>query len=662
MSPSSPAVPTDPATAPAPERPQLIGLFALALLAIVWAWWAWQEGAFFGVVLLPGTIVLCGGLVIMAWIAPWGARLRENRPIALALFALIGLAIWSALSALWSPAPDVAITDAQRIFVYALSFGLGLWSATLLGSRVGLAMAPLAAAGAVAGVATIIGMATGDEPGRYLELDGTLDYPLGYRNANAAFFIVALFPCLGLAADRELDWRARGAALGAATLCIDLAMLSQSRGSIVAVAIALGVYALLSPLRLRALSWLALAALVSLGVVPALTDLYQAANDQGVSTTADELHAAGLAVALTSVVALVAGAIVARHERRLPGLGNHTPDSNKAVAVGLASLVAVAGVAFVIAVGNPVDWFGERADEFRSGEPDLSAQSSRFGFNAGTNRSDLWRVALDEWADDPFVGGGGGGFPYVYTAKRDLAEQTAHDAHSVELELLSELGVVGFALLAAALGGAVIGIAKARRVDARAAALAAIAFTTAVYWLTHSSIDWFWPYPAITAPVFALLGSACAPGLKGTTPESRSRGKGRVVIVAGAVVLALSAVPFFLSERYVNRAYSDWRSNLSRAYADLDAARSLNPFSDDPWLAEGAIADAAGDRARAIAAFREAADVRPEEWAAHFLLAELYAEEAPELARRELEVARELNPLSPEVRSLQRQLDVPSGS
>ena len=37
-------------------------------------------------------------------------------------------------------------------------------------------------------------------------------------------------------------------------------------------------------------------------------------------------------------------------------------------------------------------------------------------------------------------------------------------------------------------------------------------------------------------------------------------------------MLALSAVPPFLSERYVNDAYAGWREDLARAYDDLDQA------------------------------------------------------------------------------------------
>jgi hypothetical protein len=654
--------------APASDRGALlVGLFVLGVLAVVWSWWAWQDGAWFGVVRLPGTIVLCAAFLVAAWVAPWPGSFRLNPPALVALVALLALGAWAALSALWSPAPDVAVADAQRILLYGLGFGLGIWMALLLGSRVDLSLIPLVAAGGFAGGAAVIVLLAGDDPASHLGTDGSLHFPLGYRNANAAFFAIASLGALGLASGRDLDWRLRAVALGAATMCLDLGLLSQSRGSAPAAVVALVVYVLVAPFRLRAVCWLALAILPALGVIPALTDLYRAANDEGVATVGDQMGDAGTAVALTAGIAVVLGAIAALLDRRLPRSDKPPTVSNRLVLGGTAAVVAALAIAFVVRVGDPVDWVGDRVEEFKGGgTPDLSAQSSRFGFNLESDRYDLWRVALDDAGEDPLLGDGGGGYQYTYLEKRDVRLQTARDAHSVELEVLSELGVPGLLLLLAALGGAALGAFKARRLrtpadaeepsrlDPGAAVLAATALTCGAYWLAHSSIDWFWPYTAITAPVLALLGSACGAAMR--TPRPPGPRRLRPWLVGAAVVLALSAVPPFLSERYVNDAYAEWRSDLTRAYDDLDRARSLNPLSDAPLLAEGAIADAAGDRRRALAAFREAADERPEEWAAHYLLAELLATEQPELARRELERARELNPLSVEVEELEAEL------
>jgi predicted Zn-dependent protease len=120
------------------------------------------------------------------------------------------------------------------------------------------------------------------------------------------------------------------------------------------------------------------------------------------------------------------------------------------------------------------------------------------------------------------------------------------------------------------------------------------------------------------------------------------------------VVLAISAVPPFLSERYLNAAYGEWQSDPSGAYDDLDRARTFNPLSIEPLLAEGAIARAKGQDGRAIRAYRRAADKRPEEWASHYNLAELYARKSPRLARRQLAIAKQRNPYEPEVIGLRQ--------
>ena len=160
----------------------------------------------------------------------------------------------------------------------------------------------------------------------------------------------------------------------------------------------------------------------------------------------------------------------------------------------------------------------------------------------------------------------------------------------------------------------------------------------------HASVDWFWPYPALTAPVLALAGSACAPAVARARPALDAAVARLADRRAGGA--RDQRDPAWLSERYVNNAYAGWRTDLDRAYDDLDRAQQLNPLSDMPLLAEGAIARAAGDRERALAAFREAAELRPEEWATHYLLAELQADERPAPPATRSGVALELNPLS----------------
>lgn len=637
----------------------IAALAALLLLTVTWTWWAIKQGAYFGVVLYPGLVLLCAGLMVLLRAAPWRANLRLSRPTLLAISGIFGLAAWSALSATWSPSPDVALADAQRIAVYGLAFVLGLWLCNLLGPRMQLALVPLAIAGAVAGLVTVFTLAFGSDAGSYLEVHGTLQYPLGYRNANAAFFAIAAWPALALAQASGLRWYARAAALGAATLCLELALLSESRGLIIAVAVAIVVYAVFTPGRARALVWLCLAAIPALVVLPALGDLYAAANEASREGALTELPDAARAALGGCALAVIAGTIAARVEARIKPRPESAKRADRLATGGLIALAVIAVIGFVVATGDPVDWVGQRVDEFRNeGTPDLSAEPSRFGFNAGSERLGLWEIALQDAGADPLFGDGAGGYQYSYLEDRSVAAPNVRDAHSVELEVLSELGAPGLILLGLAIAGALIGALRARRLGPSAGALSAAALTAFAYWIVHSSIDWFWAYPAITAPVFALLGSACAPALLAPQrPDHRARR--RIAVVA--VVLALSAVPPYLSERYTNHAFATWRIDLANAYTDLDRASALNPLSEEPLMAEGAIAREAGETERAITAFREAADLREEEWAAHYFLADLYADSDPELAAGEITIAAALNPLSDRVIELRSRLEAEDG-
>ncbi len=119
----------------------LIGATMLGL----WTWWALGEGAFFGTVLLPGAIVAYLVLIVVVLfarlpISPHGLHV-------LALTALLALAAWTAVSIVWSPAPDLAADYAQRTAVYAACFALGLTLVVSLRRRMLLSIAPLLGAG-----------------------------------------------------------------------------------------------------------------------------------------------------------------------------------------------------------------------------------------------------------------------------------------------------------------------------------------------------------------------------------------------------------------------------------------------------------------------------------------------------------------------------------
>ena len=82
-----------------------------------------------------------------------------------------------------------------------------------------------------------------------------------------------------------------------------------------------------------------------------------------------------------------------------------------------------------------------------------------------------------------------------------------HDAHSLEIETLAELGLIGAVILAALIAAAVVGVRRAHGADP---ALAAGPLAALVVWGLHASIDWDWEMPAVTLVAVVLLGMLLA--------------------------------------------------------------------------------------------------------------------------------------------------------
>jgi O-Antigen ligase/Tetratricopeptide repeat len=331
---------------------------------------------------------------------------------------------------------------------------------------------------------------------------------------------------------------------------------------------------------------------------------------------------------------------------------------SKITAVAALVVVVVGGAIFVERRGGPIDFLDQRISEFeRGGNPNLQGQGARFGVNVGTNRGDFWRVSLDQGEDHPLGGGGAGSFAGAYLQERDSSE-APNDPHSVEMLMFSELGIVGLGLFGTFVVGSALGGFRTWRLGASAAALAAGSLSSAAYWLAHSSYDWFWHYPAITAPAMFLLGAAAAPTL--LDPSAGPAWRARRVSAALAGLAIVVALPLFLSQRYADRAYDEYPGDPEAALSNLDRAADLNPFDPQPVLGRGAIESDLGNDEEAISAFREAVDRAPDSYAGHFFLARALAETDRPAAREEAEEALRLNPLDRQVRRLVASLRAPS--
>jgi hypothetical protein len=637
------------ATGPGQAR---LAIVIAASVATVFVWWAWKQGAYFGTVFLPGAIILYGLLVVLLIGAPFRGRFAGQPRIALA--AIVALAAWTLLSIAWTNFPDAAVQYAEHEMLYAAVFALGLWSSNLARDRVLLPLAVIAVTGAAIGIVITVTLASGTDVASYVHSDdATLRSPIGYRNAEAAFLLICLWPTIVLAAERGLAWHLRALMIGATTMLLEHAVLAQSRGSIPAAIVALVVFLALTPRRLRMATYLILAAVPVLPALPVLLDVFQ--HGHGGPGLLPLLRDASRAIALTSIGSIALAAVCIRGvELRLKLRPELVKLVSRTAAIAAISAVVVGGTVFVATRGGPIKFVDQRVSEFNQGRtPDFRRQGTRFGINIGTNRKDFWRVAIDEGRDHPLLGRGAGSFAVQYLQRRK-SDDTPRDPHSVELLMLSELGIVGLLLFGTFAVSAGVSAVRSWRLSRAAAALVAGSLASGVYWLVHASYDWFWNYPGVTAPVFFLLGAAAGPGvLAGTADLAR---RARPWAVAAPAVALVAAVPLFFSQHHANRAYEDWQHDAGAAFDDLDRAASLDPFDPEPLLAKGVIALRLHLPRQAEAAFRDAIDRQPDGYAAHYFLAKALAPTDPAAARVEADEAVRLNPLDGQTRRLKRRL------
>jgi O-antigen ligase len=216
-------------------------------------------------------------------------------------------------------------------------------------------------------------------------------------------------------------------------------------------------------------------------------------NDMaGSSGTREADGAIALAVMLGLVLVAAAGAAWTRRvedeERtrlgRLP-----VPDR----APWIATALALALIAIPIAASG--------TDHGPAQAPAFGETTGRLA-STGSNRYEYWKVALDTFAEHPLAGVGSGGFATEWLTHRPI-DEVVRDAHSLYLETLAELGLVGLLALALALGGVVACARAAYRADpALAAGPCAALFAYAL----HAGIDWDWELPALTLVAIALAG------------------------------------------------------------------------------------------------------------------------------------------------------------
>ena len=525
------------------------------------------------------------------------ARLdRTGWVVVAASAALTG---WAGLSIAWSIAGDRSWTWLGRGLVYVAFLVLGLLAGSVLdGARrvaaVTAAVIGAALAWALLGVAHPAFFEDGDRIARLRE-------PIGYWNALAVLADAALALGLWGARARTPGVRVAGALLGyAGTVAL---LLTQSRAGVLG-AIAVGALWLhLSETRLVD------ALRGSLFVVPGLLVAAWAFTrpalvDDGVlraDRVADGRWFAVLALVGALVVAVAA--VVTPVERVVAGRERLA----RRALVGLcAAVVAIGLIGLVATVGNPVSWASSQLSS-----RECVNDPSRLTDLCSNNRFAWWREALDVARDRPLGGSGAGTFEITRRRYREDATPVG-EPHSIPLQLLADTGVVGLALGLLVAAAAVVGVRRGLRLTPPGERPAAVALASLVLaYGVHALIDYDLDFLAVTGPVLVALGTLLALG-RDASP-TRVGVPGLVAITATTLAAAGALVLPALAEHYTGRALDAADAGRIREAVDAaDRARSLNPLSPEPLYALAIAADAAGDKAAAVAWYEKATDLQPE--------------------------------------------------
>jgi len=492
--------------------------------------------------------------------------------------------------------------------------------------------------------------------------ENRLSYPLDYWNGLGIFTGLA-FPLLLGAATGARSAITRGLAVAAVPALVATIYLTSSRGGAATAVIGTALFLALTTRRALALGLTLAAGAGSIAVIGALLGRDELVDGPLQSAAAaDQGDGAAILIALacvgTGAFVVLVGRFAPRFRVRI---------GRRAVAALAVAAVAVAAVA-VVAV-DPVDrfrTFKKSPDEFQQIETDFT--QNHLLSESGSGRWQFWSAAGDEFESRPLVGRGAGSYE-AWWAEHGSLFRFIRDAHSLYLETLAELGLVGFSLLALMLGTALVAVAlrlRAIRGEDRVT-IASLAALLGAYCVA-AGIDWMWELTVVSVAAIATLGlltgpaSAAASGHKPAPAEDGNARAGQaprrherryLLALSGVVVVALfvivtEAIPLLTQTRIRDSQAAVDRGAAVAALDRARDARELQPWAASPYLQLALVEEQTGALRAARTSILEAIDNDRSDWRLWLVRARLETKSGALAAAREsLREAKRLNPRSP---------------
>jgi hypothetical protein len=621
-------------------------------------WIAYDNGSYS--LASRGTVAIAvwwGFIVVLAF-GLW-PRTPVRRAALFAGGLIATLALWILASLLWTPNPEATFEEFNRVSLY-----LGVFIVVLLVSRPsnvarfadGIAVAVTA----IAAVALISRLFPGSFPNGDLAtfLPGTvtrLSFPLGYWNGLAIFLAlgVPLLLRLALVARRTLI---RGLALAPMPVIAAAVYLTSSRGGVAAALAGSLVFVVLTERRWAATAAIAASlagAAVAIGVLLARDELVNG------PLGTDLVERQGRSAAFLIVVASVLTGVVY-------GLGVHLLEGRIRFRepVGRVFVVTILVLALVgVAASDPA----ARVEGFKA-LPGADITASDGGFvkahllsGGGSGRWQFWSAALDQWEGHRFLGAGAGTYE-SWWAQHASFSYFVRDAHSVYLEALGELGIVGFLLIVAVVvSGIAVGIRRSWGMPGEAGVTTAALTAVFVAYAVSLGFEWMWELTAVSVLGVAALALATGPATApltepriavAATPRARPAragfGLGIAALAVAWVLICAQAIPVLANREVARSQAAVRRSELTSALKHANAARDIQPWAASPYVQLALVNEEAGALVRAREWINEAIDRDRLNWRLWLVLARVETKLGyPRTAADSLRRAVELNPRSP---------------
>jgi tetratricopeptide (TPR) repeat protein len=269
-------------------------------------------------------------------------------------------------------------------------------------------------------------------------------------------------------------------------------------------------------------------------------------------------------------------------------------------------------------------------------------------------RIPLWRVAWHRFQAHPVLGQGAGTFEISWDRYRSNGSYFVVNAHSLYLENLDELGIVGTGLLVAVIVAILLGtVARARGPDRP---IYAAVFAVLLSWAVHAGVDWDWQMPVVTVVFFALGGFAVARSAPETAQARALEDRWapssftRTMMGIGCVLLAVAPTYMWFAQRDLNDASNSFNRRDCRA-ATRAAVSSISVLGNqaEPYEILG-YCDIDADKPQlAIATMDKAVSLDPNNWIYRYGLAIMKAA-AGQDPRGAARKALSLDPREPLVR------------